>query len=97
MFILCAAMMLAACNNTEKQLRERATELCKYIPDHELLEKSKEYMTAHFYAVLDTMFYRLPAHEAMDHEWLYYFVCWTLCSIICPHTKPWTTNGSTIL
>ena len=52
----------------------RAEELCKYIPDHELLEKSKEFMTAHFYGVLDTMFYRLPAHEAMDHEWLYYFV-----------------------
>jgi len=74
MFILCAAMMLAACNNTEKQLRERATELCKYIPDHELLEQSKNYMTEDFYAVLDTMFNHLPAHEAMDHEWLYYFV-----------------------
>jgi len=74
MFILCAAMMLAACNNTEKQLRERATELCKYIPDHELLEQSKNYLTEDFYAVLDTMFNHLPAHEAMDHEWLYYFV-----------------------
>ena len=31
-------------------------------------------MTEDFYAVLDTMFYRLPEHEAMDHEWLYYFV-----------------------
>ena len=31
-------------------------------------------MTPDFYAVLDTMFYRLPEHEAMDHEWLYYFV-----------------------
>lgn len=71
--VLCAAVMFVACNNTEKQLRERAAELCKYIPDHELLEKSKDYMTADFYAVLDTMF-NLPAHEAMDHEWLYYFV-----------------------
>ena len=72
--ILCAALMLVACNNTEKQLRERAAELCKYIPDHELLEQSKNYMTEDFYAVLDTMFNHLPSHEAMDHEWLYYFV-----------------------
>ena len=31
-------------------------------------------MTADFYAVLDTMFNRLPEFEGMDHEWLYYFV-----------------------
>lgn len=58
----------------EKQLRERAMELCQYIPDHELLEQSKAYMTDDFYAVLDTLFHHLPEHEAMDHEWLYYFV-----------------------
>ena len=58
----------------EQRLKERAEELCRYIPDHELLEVSRDYMTEDFYAVLDTMFYRLPAHEALDHEWLYYFV-----------------------
>ena len=67
-------LTLTACTNTEEQLKQRANELCAYIPDHELLEKSRDYMTADFYAVLDTMFYRLPEHEAMDHEWLYYFV-----------------------
>ena len=72
--IISAALMLAACADSQKQLISRAEELCRYSPDHELLEKSKEFMTADFYAVLDTMFYRLPAHEAMDHEWLYYFV-----------------------
>ena len=72
--IFTAALMLVACGDSQKQLMSRADELCKYIPDHELLEKSKDFMTADFYAVLDTMFYRLPAHEAMDHEWLYYFV-----------------------
>ena len=66
-------LLLVACNNTEEQLRQRATELCQYIPDHVLLERSKDYMTTDFYAVLDTMF-NLPEHEAMDHEWLYYFV-----------------------
>ena len=69
-----AALMLAACSDSEKQLKKRAAELCQYIPDHELLEKSKDYMTADFYAVLDTMFNQLPEFEAMDHEWLYYFV-----------------------
>ncbi len=66
-------MMLTACGDTEQQLKERAAELCKYIPDHELLEQSRAYMTEDFYAVLDTMF-NLPNHEAMDHEWLFYFV-----------------------
>lgn len=69
-----AALLLAACNNNETQLKERAAELCKYIPDHELLEQSKDFMTADFYAVLDTMFNQLPEFEAMDHEWLHYFV-----------------------
>ena len=72
--ITCAAILLAACSSTEEQLRNRANELCQYIPDHELLERSQDYMTEEFYAVLDTMFNRLPEHEAMDHEWLYYFV-----------------------
>ena len=72
--LIIAALLFAACNNNEKQLRNRATELCQYIPDHELLEQSKDYMTADFYAVLDTLFHQLPEFEAMDHEWLYYFV-----------------------
>ena len=74
LFIFTAALMLVACGDSQKKLMNRADELCQYIPDHELLEKSKDFMTADFYAVLDTMFYRLPAHEAMDHEWLYFFV-----------------------
>lgn len=71
---LLAVLTFTACTNSEEQLKQRVNELCAYIPDHELLEKSRDYMTADFYAVLDTMFYRLPEHEAMDHEWLYYFV-----------------------
>lgn len=72
--IILALLLTNACSDTEKQLQQRAFELCKYIPDHQLLEKSRDYMTTDFYSVLDTMFYRLPEHEAMDHEWLYYFV-----------------------
>ena len=73
LFILCTVMLLTGCSNSERQLKNRAEELCRYIPDHELLEASRDYMTDDFYAVLDTMF-NLPNHEALDHEWLYYFV-----------------------
>ena len=65
-----ATVMLAACGDNERRLKERAAELCQYIPDHELLEKSKNYMTEDFYNMLDTMFNHLPEFEAMDHEWL---------------------------
>ena len=72
--LLTVAMLMAACGNQEARLKERAAELCKYIPDHELREESREYMTEDFYNVLATMFNHLPEFEAMDHEWLYYFV-----------------------
>lgn len=72
--IALAALTMAACGNKEEQLRERAAELCQYIPANELQEQSKAFMTADFYAVLDTLFNHLPEHEAMDHEWLHYFV-----------------------
>ena len=74
LMIIAVAMLITACGDNEKRLMERASELCKYIPDHELKEASRDYMTEDFYYVLDTMFNRLPEHEAMDHEWLYYFV-----------------------
>lgn len=74
LIILTTALLFLACTNTEEQLKRRAYELCAYIPDHELQEKSHDYMTEDFYAVLDTMFNHLPEHEALDHEWLYYFV-----------------------
>lgn len=62
-----------SCNKDSENLNDIAYGLCQYIPDHVLLERSKDFMTDDFYAVLDTMF-NLPEHEAMDHEWLYYFV-----------------------
>lgn len=74
LLILATVLLLSACGDSEKQLMERAAELCKYIPDHELLEQSRDYMTEDFYNVLDTMFNLMPEFEAMDHEWLYYFV-----------------------
>ena len=73
-WILVMVLLSAACGSNERQLKGRAAELCRYIPDHRLIDKSKDYLTADFYAVLDTMFNHLPEHEAMDHEWLYYFV-----------------------
>ena len=74
MLVCMLCLSLASCTDAEEKLRQRAAELCAYIPDHRLLEQSKDYLTADFYAVLDTMFNHLPEHEAMDHEWLYYFV-----------------------
>ena len=73
-YLIFATVTLTSCNSSEEQLRKRAAELCQYIPDHELLERSKDYMTEDFYAVLDTMFNHLPEFEAMEHEWLLYFV-----------------------
>ena len=73
LFILLAVLTLTACTNSEKQLKQRANELCAYIPDHELLERSRDYMTSDFYAVLDTMFH-LPYQEDVLHEWEFWFV-----------------------
>ena len=84
MAVMMAMMMPTSCSVrqrggasagiSEEQLKERAAELCKYIPDHELREGSHEYLTKDFYTVLDTLFNHLPEHEAMDHEWMHYFV-----------------------
>ena len=71
--ILTASLLLVACNNTAEQLKQRANELCAYIPDHESLERSRDYMTTDFYAVLDTMFH-LPYQEDVLHEWEFWFV-----------------------
>lgn len=73
--ILAAAivMLMTACGSREDQLGQRAAELCRHLPDNGKLELSERYLTRDFYAVLDTL-YALPDHEAMDHEWLHYFV-----------------------
>lgn len=71
-FFLCS-ITFTSCNKTDEDLNSIALELCQYIPDHVLLERSKDFMTSDFYALLDTMF-NLPEHEVMDHEWLHYFV-----------------------
>ena len=73
LYTLLAVLTLTACTNTEEQLKQRANELCAYIPDHELLERSRDYMTTDFYAVLDTMFH-LPNNEDVLHEWEFWFV-----------------------
>jgi len=57
----------------QANLEDRAVELWAYLPDVQMLEKSRAYMTEDFYAVLDTLLYRLPSHEAMDHAYNYWF------------------------
>ena len=71
--LLMCGISFSSCYKADEDLNSIAYELCKYVPDHVLLERSKDYMTEDFYALLDTMF-NLPEHEAMDHEWLHYFV-----------------------
>lgn len=69
---LVIAVILTACH--QEKLENRAVALWAYIPDVQLLEKSRAYMTEDFYALLDTLFHHLPSHEAMDHEYNYWFV-----------------------
>ena len=73
LFTFLVVVTLTACSTPEEQLKQRANALCAYIPDHELLEKSRDYMTTDFYAVLDTMFH-LPYQEDVLHEWEFWFV-----------------------
>ena len=66
-------LLLIACGGADTQLRQRADELCAFIPTPEALEHSREYMTADFYAVLDTMIH-MPEEEDVLHEWEFWFV-----------------------
>ena len=69
-FLLTAAL-LTAC--TSQSLQQRAAELCRNIPSDALCEQSQNYLSDELYDVLDTLFC-LPDFDAMDHEWLHYFV-----------------------
>ena len=42
--IIMVALVLVACGDKEQQMKERAVELCKYIPYHELKAESKPFM-----------------------------------------------------
>ena len=65
------AALLTAC--TSQSLQQRAAELCRNMPSDALCEQSQNYLSDELYDVLDTLFC-LPDFEAMDHEWLHYFV-----------------------
>ena len=41
--IPCVILLLIGCGNKEKQLYERAQELCQYVPDHKLLPEAEKY------------------------------------------------------
>ena len=71
--IPCVILLLIGCGNKEKQLYERAQELCQYVPDHKLLPEAEKYMTPDFYQALADAFNAKP-DDPMDNEWLYYFV-----------------------
>lgn len=71
--LIVAAACLIGCGTTEKQLQQRAAELCKHIPDLHRLEQSREFLTEDFYAVLDTMV-NLPEATPLEHQWEWWFV-----------------------
>lgn len=71
--LIVAAACLIGCGTTEKQLNERAAELCMHIPDLHQLEQSRDFLTEDFYAVLDTMV-NLPEATPLEHQWDWWFV-----------------------
>lgn len=73
-FMILITLMMISCVGTRDRLTEQAGILRSHIPDQQQLELSREYLTEDFFSILDTLFYGLPEHEAMDHEWSHYFV-----------------------
>ena len=75
--LICVCLLVAAvsCSSKDKELKERALELCSYIPDHKLNPEAKDFMTPEFFRTLS------EAWDAPDilgeigyGEWLWYFV-----------------------
>jgi len=58
------------------ELTGRVLELCRYIPDHELLPEASDYMTADFFKALSDAFARPAPDDGTidDTEWLYTLV-----------------------
>lgn len=73
---LCFIVAAVSCGRQEKELKERALELCNYIPDHVLKPEAEDFMTPDFFKTLS------EAWDAPDidfdgpgyGEWLLYFV-----------------------
>lgn len=58
------------------ELAPRALQLCRYIPDHQLMPEAADYMTEDLYKALDSAFLAPPAEDGTidDVEWLYCLV-----------------------
>lgn len=67
------ALCLCSCGDSRQKLEKRALELCRYIPDHELLADARHYMTPELYNAIAEAF-ELAQDDPMEAEWLYYFV-----------------------
>ena len=66
-------LMLPSCNHADRALRQRAAELCRYIPDVERLEVSRPYLTEDYFTALEVMITR-PDSTPVLHEWEFWFV-----------------------
>ena len=59
-----------------KELSTRALELCRYIPDHGVIDDSERFMTPDFFRAVSEAFDAPEGFygEIGDNEWLFYFV-----------------------
>ena len=73
LFLFLTLVLLASCNHADRALRERAAELCGFIPDVENLERSRPYLTEEYFSTLEVMIAQ-PDSTAVLHEWEFWFV-----------------------
>lgn len=72
-FLIIIVLFCVSCHNGDEALKERAAQLCQYIPDHELKPEAKDFMTEDFYDVLSAAF-NAESLVPYDNEWLYTIV-----------------------
>lgn len=66
------ALMLCTACSSERNILLRTAELCRYIPNPECLERSRDYLTADYYATLAAVF-TAPDSVPVLHEWEFWF------------------------
>ena len=71
--LLLGLVLLTACNPAHRELRLRASELCRYTPNPDCLERSKDYLTEDYYNTLEQMMAQ-PDSTPVLHEWEFWFV-----------------------
>ena len=73
LLIFVIGVVLASCGARQQALKDRAGELCRYLPDVDKLELSKTALTEEFYSALEAMI-AIPDSTEVLHEWEFWFV-----------------------